>query len=273
MVGLLHISKWFDFEPTRKCSGLSVFWSKDQWKPLQITFFINRRMSSVSVSVLHSLARWQFWAFSFLFNIDSAWYRNFAIEGGCMIVNIPTIYLAPVRVPTYFPGSCTGDPIFTWLLYRWPPTYLAPVWVTPYLPWFCTGDPLFTRLLYGWPPIYLAPVLVTPYLPGSCTGDPLFTLLLYWWPPIYLAPVQVTPYLPGSCTGDPFPPRAMLRSFPFCEAFFLTGLSKAGIKGASGWNSFKNNNVLKRKISRIYFVAIRGPDKCTVLQNKKNQQF
>ena len=195
------------------------------------------------------------------------------LPGSCTGDHLFTVYLAPVLVTPYLPGSCTGDPIFTWLLYRWPPTYLVPVWVTPYLPGSCTVDPLFTRLLYGWPPIYLAPVLVTPYLPGSCTGDPLFTLLLYWWPPIYLAPVQVTPYLPGSCTGDPFPPRAMLRSFPFCEAFFLTGLSRAGIKGASGWNSFKNNNVLKRKISRIYFVAIRGPDKCTVLLNKKNHQF
>ena len=199
MVGLLHISKWFDFEPTRKCSGLSVFWSKDEWKPLQITFFINRRMSSVSVSVLHSLERWQFWAFSFLFNIDSAWYRNFAIEGGCMIVNIPTIYLAPVLVTPSLPGSCTGDPLLTWRLYGWLPIYLDPVLVTPYLPGSCTGDHLFTWLLYWWHPIYLAPVLVTPYLPCSCTGDPLFTWLLYRWPLIYLAPVPVTPFLHAPC--------------------------------------------------------------------------
>ena len=36
------------------------------------------------------MEHWQFWAFSFWFDIDSVRYRYFAIEGGFMIIDIPS---------------------------------------------------------------------------------------------------------------------------------------------------------------------------------------
>ena len=48
----------------------------------RLHLFINKKMSSVSDSVLLSEEHGQFWAFLFRFNIESVGYRNFALQKG-----------------------------------------------------------------------------------------------------------------------------------------------------------------------------------------------
>ena len=81
--------RWgFDIEPIRYRTQAETFGAvcvsdyRMNGSIYKLRLFVDKRMPSVSVSVLLSVARWQFWGFSFRFDIESVWYCKFAVAGG-----------------------------------------------------------------------------------------------------------------------------------------------------------------------------------------------